>query len=324
MAGLTIWCNATLGEPALKLLRDEVVPHRLVFSDAPAVSVLDVGKPDPSLAAADVAFGQPDPDSLLQAQRIRWVHLTSAGFTRYDRDDLRLALRRRGGYLTNSSHVFDEPCAQHALAMILALERQLPKALVNQRGDRAWPIAELRAGSRLLNGQTILLLSFGAIAKRLTQLLALFHVRLIAVRRKPDPFPDVEVVGVGELDRVLPLADHVINILPENRETVGCINAARFALMTRGAYFYNIGRGPTIDQDALIASLKTGHLGAAFLDVMVPEPLPPEHPLWTTPNCFITPHTAGGHADEEIRLVRHFLANLQAYTRREPLVNRVF
>ena len=324
MAGLTIWCNATLGEPALNLLRAEVASHRLVFSNGPAVSVLDVGKPDPSLASADVAFGQPDPDSLLQAQRIRWVHLTSAGFTRYDRDDLRLALSRRGGSLTNSSHVFDEPCAQHALAMILALERQLPRALLNQRGERAWPIAELRAGSRLLNGQTILLLSFGAIAKRLAQLLALFHVRLIAVRRQVEPFPDVEVVPATKLEQVLPLADHVVNILPENSQTVGCMNAGRFALMKRGAYFYNIGRGPTIDQDALMASLLSGHLGAAFLDVTVPEPLPPEHPLWTTPNCYITPHTAGGHADEEIRLVRHFLSNLQAYTRREPLVNRVF
>jgi len=324
MAGLTIWCNATLGEPALKLLRAEIVPHRLVFSSAPAVTVLDVGRPDPSLASADVAFGQPDPDSLIQAQRIRWVHITSAGFTRYDRDDLRLALRRRGAFLTNSSHVFDEPCAQHALAMILALERQLPQALANQRGERSWPIAELRASSRLLNGQTVLLLSFGAIAKRLAQLLALFHVRLIAVRRKPDPFPDVDVVAVEALDRVLPMADHVVNILPENSQTVGSIHAGRFALMKRGAYFYNIGRGPTIDQDALIAALKSGHLGAAFLDVTVPEPLPPGHPLWTAPRCFITPHTAGGHADEEIRLVRHFLANLQAYTRREPLVNRIF
>ena len=324
MAGLTIWCNATLGEPALKLLRAEIAPHRLVFSSTPAASVLDAGRPDTTLASADVAFGQPDPDSLIQAQRVRWVHITSAGFTRYDRDDLRLALRRRGGLLTNSSHVFDEPCAQHALAMILALERQLPRALINQRGDRAWPMTELRAGSRLLNGQTILLLSFGAIAKRLAQLLALFHVRLIAVRRQADPFPDVEVVMVEELDRVLPLADHIVNILPENSETVGCINAARFALMKRGVYFYNIGRGPTIDQNALIPALQSGHLGAAFLDVMVPEPLPPEHPLWTTRNCFITPHTAGGHADEEIRLARHFLANLQAYSRREPLVNRVF
>ena len=152
MAGLTIWCNATLGEPALKLLRAEIAPHRLVFSSTPAASVLDAGRPDTTLASADVAFGQPDPDSLIQAQRVRWVHITSAGFTRYDRDDLRLALRRRGGLLTNSSHVFDEPCAQHALAMILALERQLPRALINQRGDRAWPMTELRAGSRLLNG----------------------------------------------------------------------------------------------------------------------------------------------------------------------------
>ena len=93
--------------------------------------------------------------------------------------------------------------------------------------------------------------------------------------------------------------------------------------MKRGAVFYNIGRGTTVDQDALGEALRSGQLRAAYLDVTDPEPLPPEHPLWTTPNCVITPHTAGGHADEWVRLVKHFLVNLRRHEAGQPLLDRV-
>ena len=93
--------------------------------------------------------------------------------------------------------------------------------------------------------------------------------------------------------------------------------------MKPGAVFYNIGRGTTVDQDALGEALRSGRLRAAYLDVTDPEPLPPEHPLWTTPNCVITPHTAGGHDNEWTRLVQHFLANLRRHEAGQPLLDRV-
>ncbi len=93
--------------------------------------------------------------------------------------------------------------------------------------------------------------------------------------------------------------------------------------MKRGARFYNIGRGPTVDQPSLIAALADRHLDAAYLDVTDPEPLPPDHPLWSAPNCFICPHTGGGHREESVRLVRHFLANLALFEAGQPLVDRV-
>jgi phosphoglycerate dehydrogenase-like enzyme len=79
-----------------------------------------------------------------------------------------------------------------------------------------------------------------------------------------------------------------------------------------------------VDQSALIAVLTSGALGAAYLDVTTPEPLPPEHPLWRTPHCYITPHTAGGHDSEPERLVRHFLDNLSRYLAGAPLLDRVY
>ena len=101
------------------------------------------------------------------------------------------------------------------------------------------------------------------------------------------------------------------------------MNAATFSRMKPGAIFYNIGRGGTVDQSALLSALDRGHVRYAYLDVTEPEPLPPEHPLWAHPNCFITPHTAGGSIDEFERLATHFLGNLRRFEDGQTLVNRV-
>jgi len=93
--------------------------------------------------------------------------------------------------------------------------------------------------------------------------------------------------------------------------------------LKRGAIVYNIGRGVTLDQDALKRELNSGRLAAAYLDVTHPEPLPPDHSLWTTPNCFITPHSGGGHSNEKERQVKHFLANLRRFEQGEELIDRV-
>jgi phosphoglycerate dehydrogenase-like enzyme len=101
------------------------------------------------------------------------------------------------------------------------------------------------------------------------------------------------------------------------------IDGKCFAAMKPGAVFYNVGRGTTVNQAALIAALESGQVGAAYLDVTEPEPLPPDHPLWAAPNCFITPHVAGGHQDEDAHLVRHFVSNLRRFEAGEPLVDVV-
>ncbi|MDE3084521.1 MAG: D-2-hydroxyacid dehydrogenase, partial [Verrucomicrobiota bacterium] len=119
------------------------------------------------------------------------------------------------------------------------------------------------------------------------------------------------------------LADHVVDILPDNETTRGYVNARRLSWLKPGAKFYNAGRGTTVDQRALLEALQSGRLGAAYLDVTEPEPLPAEHPFWTASNCFITPHTAGGRHDQGEALVRHFLANFEAFQRGRPLADRV-
>ena len=115
----------------------------------------------------------------------------------------------------------------------------------------------------------------------------------------------------------------MVNILPDSGSTRQFFNDIRFAGFRPGAVFYNIGRGTTVDQDALLAGLRSGRVGAAWLDVTDPEPLPEGHPLWQEPKCFITPHIAGGHAGETMTLVRHFLDNFQRFIQGEKLVDRV-
>ncbi len=155
------------------------------------------------------------------------------------------------------------------------------------------------------------------------ELLAPFQPKLIVVRKTVRGDEPVETHANSELPKLLPRADHVVNILPSTPETDGFFKSDLFAQMKPGAVFYNIGRGTTADEDALAAALKSNHLRAAYLDVTNPEPLPPDHPLWSAPNCHITPHTAGGHGEEFVYTVRHFLANLKRYESAQPLLDRV-
>ena len=320
---LTVWCNLQLTERALASLQAGLGPHRLVRAAELSTCLQPLGRPDSALADADIAFGQPEADQCVASARMRWVHLASAGYTTFAHDDIRAQFIARRIPLTNSSSVYDEPCAQHALAFMLAEARQLPRSIVDQAMTHAWNTPPTRAASFLLKGQTVLLFGYGAIAKRLAELLAPFGLHLVGFRRRPRGDEPIEVLPVAELFDWLPRADWVIDILPAASDTAGFFDGARFAAMKPGAIFINIGRGATVDQHALLAALR-GHLRAAYLDVTSPEPLPPEHPLWSTPNCFITPHVAGGHGDEYDRLVALFLANLDRYLRGLPLAGRVY
>lgn len=323
MEPLRIYADLALPPDALELLRAGAAGHTLVFPAKPVTSVLSKGEPDPQFATVDVAFGQPDTTAIAEAPKLRWAHIGSAGITRYDTPEFRSMATKRGLLVSNSSGVYEEACAVHALSFMLAHARRIPLGLRTRitSADPRWQA--LRDVSSTLRDETVLLLGYGAIARRLAELLRPFGMKLVAFRRKPRGDEGMPVVTEAGLPAALAEADHVMNILPESTETRGFFDAARFARLKRGAAFYNIGRGATVDQDALVAALRSGHVGAAWLDVTSPEPLPDSHSLWAEPNCFITPHVAGGHIGEAFTLVRHFLKNLERFTRGEALVDRV-
>jgi phosphoglycerate dehydrogenase-like enzyme len=323
MMTLTIWANAFLTPLGEDLLRESTKQHRLIIAEK-LDNVLAIGASDPRLQEAEVLFGQPDPKEIIRSSSVCWVHLSSAGYTRYDTAEFRSALQARPAIFTNSSSVYDEPCAEHLMAFLLADARQLHWSYENQRGARGWPQNPIRERSRLLSEQTILIVGYGAIGERLAELLVPYSATVIGYRRKHQSTAPIPIIGSDQLSSALAEADHVMNTLPESASTRHFFDSERFERFKPGARYYSIGRGATTDQEALRTALISGRLAAAYLDVTDPEPLPPDHPLWSLPNCYITPHTGGGHVTEPIRTVQHFIDNLRRYERGEPLVDLVW
>lgn len=321
---LRIFVDLAMPAEVLEKLREGTQGHELVFPESPITSVLAKAPPDPKLAGAQVAFGQPDPQAIERAGPLRWIHISSSGITRYDTPEFRALLAQRNIALSNSAMVYQEPCALHALSFMMAQARNLPQALQTRvpASSKTWQT--LRGSCAPLRGKTALILGCGAIGKRLAELLRPLGMNLLAYRRRARGDEGLPVLTRDQLDHALAhQADHIINILPDSSETRHFFNAARFSTLKPGAVFYNIGRGATVDQEALLAALRSGRLGAAWLDVTDPEPLPDDHPLWAEPRCHITPHVAGGHENETQSLVDHFLDNFKRFIRGEPLLDRV-
>ena len=307
----------------LDAVRQATVGHKLLLPASPASSVLAQAETDPQLLTADVAFGQPDPAAIRLATGLKWVHISSSGITRYDTPEFRAMATERNLPVTNSAAVYAEACAVHAMSFMLAQARRLPLALSSRLANGSPPWHALRGASTTLRGQSVLIVGYGAIGARLAELLDPLAMAVRAHRRHPHGDEAVPIVSPEELPQALAQADHVINILPDSPQTRRFFDRDRLAEIKSGAVFYNIGRGSTVDQEALADALRSGRLEAAWLDVSEPEPLPDDHPLWALPNCHVTPHTAGGHDDEFAHLVRHFLENFRRFVSGQPLLDRV-
>ncbi|MCJ7806574.1 MAG: D-2-hydroxyacid dehydrogenase [Clostridia bacterium] len=321
---LKIFIDFSVAPDILELLKEGTSGHQLIFSKTPATSVLVKAKWDPQLETVDIFFGQPDPKTVGKAGQLKWIHISTSSITRYDNPEFRDLVSKRNIAVSNSASVYNEACAVHTMSFILAQARQLPLGLNTHSGIGSETWYNLRNACVSLQDQTVLILGYGAIGKRLSELLRPFNMKVIAYRRKVRGDEGVQVITGNKLDHALSQeADHIVNILPESAETQHFFDANRFAAIKPGAVFYNIGRGTTVNQDALLDALRSGRLKAAWLDVTDPEPLPGNHPLLTEPNCFITPHVAGGHLDEAKTLVHHFLRNFKRFVRAEPLNDQV-
>ncbi|MFY9984638.1 MAG: D-2-hydroxyacid dehydrogenase [Chthoniobacterales bacterium] len=317
-----IWTNVRLEEPELDLFREETKGHQLILAAA-GPHVLAENGGDPQIGSATIVFGQPSAEDIVASKNLRWLHVSSAGYTRYDRKDVFDHFLADQIAFTNSSSVFSEPCAEHALSVLLAHGRQLYPSYLDQLKNREWQQNERRAAESLLSEQTILIAGFGSIGRRLAEFLKPFGCTILGFRRHPEPVPGITVLALDELGATLPIADQVLNFLPENSETIRFFDKDKFSRFKPGACYYSLGRGTTTDQNALLDALTAGQIRAAYLDVTDPEPLPPDHPLWSAPNCYITPHSSGGHHNESLRLTKHFLANLRRFENGEPLIDRI-
>ena len=319
---LDIYCDLTVEGKLAELLRQGVAPHRLTWGTRSEGQ--GGGRVHAALAESDIAFGQPEVSSVLESPRLRWVHISSAGYTRYDTPEFRAAAKNKPLMLTNSSSVYAEACAEHVFAFMLAQARRLPESLLAGANRNLELSQPLRDTCTLLRHQRVVILGFGSIARHLVELLRPFRMEITAFRRKRVGDEGVPIVTREGLDAALSQADHVVNLLPASPGSERLVSGPQFAAMKKGAVFYNIGRGVTVNQDDLATALRTKNLGAAWLDVTDPEPLPAGHPLLSAPNCHITPHTAGGQQNEAEMLIRHFLENFGRFVEQREMQDRIF
>ena len=248
-------------------------------------------------------------EPLARLTGVRVVQALTAG---YDH----LAGRLPGGVtLCTARGLHDASTAEHALALILAAQRELPRWTRAQDAGR-WEHAHTPS----LAGSRVLIAGYGSIGSALDARLRACDAETIRVARRPRP--DEQVHGVAGLDALLPAADIVVLITPLSPETRGLLDARRLALLPDGALVVNVGRGPVLDTGAILAETASGRLRAA-LDVTDPEPLPPGHPLWHCPGVIITPHVAGGAAAFYPMAEAFIAAQVRRFAAGEPLRNVV-
>lgn len=215
---------------------------------------------------------------------VEWVQLPWAGVDAFA-GVLAASAGRDFPVFTSAKGAFAEPVAEHALALTLALLRELPTRIV----AREWGP---KIG-RSLYGLHVVIIGAGGIALELLRLLAPFRVSTTIVRRSGDAVEGATAtITVDRLAEVLPTADVVVVAAAMTDSTAGLIGANEFAAMKPTAVLVNIARGGLVDTDALTAALASGQIAGAGIDVTDPEPLPPGHPLWSEPRALITPHSA--------------------------------
>lgn len=207
----------------------------------------------------------------------------------------------------------DRAMAEWVMAAILA-DAKGAREVAEQQGRRHWELVKLGDASNL----RVLVLGFGSIGRALATMLAAFDCETVGVARRARE----GIHGIDELPALLPQADVVVNLLPLTEATRAAVGAGEFAAMRDGALYVNAGRGPTTDTGALVAALRSGRI-RAVLDVVDPEPLPAEHPLWTAPNVIVSPHSAGDTPAADRAAWALAAAQLRRYAAGEPLENVV-
>ena len=224
-----------------------------------------------------------------------------------------LQVRPEGVQLCNARGVHGPSTAEWALTALLSVFREFPR-FERARQQRRWDSSVTDE----LAGKRVLIVGAGDVGRQLARRVSACDAHPVFVGRTARE----GVHSIEELPQLLPQADAVVLIVPKTAETVGMVDAAFLAAMPDGALLVNAARGPVVDTGALLAELTSGRLRAA-VDVTDPEPLPPDHPLWTAPNLLITPHVAGSVLGFGDRFAALLVQQLRRYLHGEPLENTV-
>ena len=253
--------------------------------------------------------------------KLRWVQGLMAGM------DAAIAAGFSDEVLmTSGAGLHNGPVAEHTLALVLAAARRLDLA-VRAQEERHWDETRLGGNQALRTGHfstlhqsRVLIWGFGSIAQHLAPWLAAMGATVTGVASRAGERAGFPVITADDLAQELPRTDVLINILPATPSTEKIVDAEVFAALPEHAWFINVGRGATVDEDALLEALRQGTIAGAGLDVFRTEPLPADDPLWQAPNLIITPHSAGGRPRDAAPLVEQ---NVRAYLAGEQLTGLV-
>ncbi|HEU0044508.1 D-2-hydroxyacid dehydrogenase [Sphingomonas sp.] len=269
------------------------------------------------IADADIAWVDMQPTSLVadairaSGPRLKWVSTIYAGLDAFPLD----LLRERAVTLTNGAGINAYAVAEYAVLGVLAAAKRFDE-VVRAHDRQQWP--KDAPGKIELFETRALVVGFGAIGRLIGERLAAFGIDVTGVTRSGRDgtiTPDAWRGRLGEFDWVVLAA-------PSTDETKALIGADEIAAMKAGAWLINIARGDMIEEGALLAALHERRIGGAFLDPTSPEPLPPEHPLWSAPNCMITMHLSGRSQTKMFaRAAALFLENLAAFREDRPMRN---
>jgi phosphoglycerate dehydrogenase-like enzyme len=253
---------------------------------------------------------------LEKARGLRWLHSPGAGVERWPLD----VLAERNITLTNGAGVFAIPIAEWALTTMLTIVKNTYEVHDAQREHR-WA---RDLPSEELYGKTVLVLGAGGIGREIIKRAGAFGMRIWATNRSGKGVDGAERVVQGDGWRdLLSESDFVVSTLPMTTATAGMIAAPELAAFKPGAWLLNVGRGATIDEDALVHALRQGPLGGAALDAWTTEPLPEDHPAWALPNMIVSPHMSGSSSSGRTRGLQLFVDNLVRFANGEPLTNVV-
>jgi phosphoglycerate dehydrogenase-like enzyme len=266
----------------------------------------------PHLETAEVSFGAviPTPEQFARAKNLKWMQVVSAGA-----ELMPLAgLEARDIWLTTANGVHAFSISESVFGMMLSFSRQLFN-IRDRQSKRIWrDNYDHLGGFTEIHGKTLGLIGVGAIGKETARLAKAFGMTVLGYRRTGEQTDYVdEMFGGDTLRDMLSRCDYVVNSLPATPFTEKMIGAAEFAAMRNSAYYITVGRGVTTDTGAIIDAINSGQIRGAGLDVVDPEPLPADSPLWDMPNVFIGSHQSGGTDRYDERAVGIFLSNLEDY-----------
>jgi phosphoglycerate dehydrogenase-like enzyme len=276
----------------------------------------DEAIPGDLLPRCEILLGWgPAPGLLAKMPKLRWVQSSTAGMEQWLadpglREDVVLACAR-------GAHRVQMP--ENILGALFFLTKPFTECAIDQR-ERRWT----RRVSEPLAGKTLGILGLGAIGQELARKADALEIRVIGTRRSPQPVPHVSKIYAPEAsDEVLGAADFVLLLLPLTRETEKFMNARRLQAMQKHAWLLNFARGGLIVDDDLIYAVRSKTIAGAVLDVYRQEPLPADHPFWTTPGITVLPHIGGLHPARDEAVADVFVANARRFLACQPLVTAI-